>query len=155
MTQVTIIGNLTEAPELRFTNSGKAVAGFTIAESSRVKGADGTWADGPSTFWRCSLWDSAAENMTESLVKGQRVIAVGEAKQRSFETKAGESRTVIEVTVSEVGPSLRWATAKVEKATGTAPRSNAKPRTPAPAVDDSDPWGSAPSFGAEETEPPF
>ena len=89
MTQVTIIGNLTADPELHFTAQGKAVASFTVAESKRVKGADVTWTDGDSTFWRVSLWDAAAENMTESLHKGQRVIVVGEVKQRSFETQQG------------------------------------------------------------------
>jgi single-strand DNA-binding protein len=139
MTAVTIIGNLVDTPELRFTNAGKAVASFTIAESTRVKGSDGTWSDGPSTFWRCSMWDTAAENMTESLTKGMRVIAVGEAKQRQFETKTGETRTVIEVTATEVGPSLKWATAKVERTSSKAPHGNAKPRNEPP-VDD-DPWG--------------
>ena len=105
MTQVTIIGNLTADPELRFTAQGKAVANFSVAESKRVKDADGGWKDGDSTFWRCSLWDAAAENMTESLHKGQRVIVVGEVRQRSFETQQGEKRTVMEVTATEVGPS--------------------------------------------------
>jgi len=131
MTNVTIIGNLTDAPELRFTAAGKAVANFTVAESSRVKDGD-TWKDGPTTYWRCSLWDSAAENLAESLTKGQRVILSGEAKQRSFETNSGEKRTVIEVTVSEIGPSLRWATAKVERSGGTV-----KPKD--------DPWASTPA----------
>lgn len=147
MTQVTIIGNLTDAPELRFTATGKAVVGFTVAESQRVKNADGGWKDGDSTFWRCTLWDSAAENMAESLAKGQRVIVVGEAKQRSFETRDGEKRTVIEVTASEVGPSLRWATAKVEKT------SSGKPKPSKPAEDD--PWGSAPAVGVNDDQPPF
>jgi len=141
MTQVTIVGNLIDAPELRFTPAGKAVANFVVAESQRVRDADGGWKDGDSTFWRCSIWDAQAENMAESLAKGQRVIVVGEAKQRSFENRDGEKRTVIEVTASEVGPSLRWATAKVEKTGG-------KPK-PKPAED---PWGVA----AEATdEVPF
>ena len=131
MSQITIVGNLTADPELRYTASGKAVASFTVVESSRVKDGDG-WKDGPATFWRCSLWDSAAENLAESLAKGQRVILSGEAKQRSFETNSGEKRTVIEVTVSEIGPSLRWATAKVERSGGTV-----KPKE--------DPWASTPA----------
>lgn len=143
MTQVTIVGNLIDAPELRFTPAGKAVANFVVAESQRVRDADGGWKDGDSTFWRCSIWDSQAENMAESLSKGQRVIVVGEAKQRSFETRDGEKRTVIEVTATEVGPSLRWATAKVEKTGGGKPK-------PKPVED---PWGVA----AEATDeaPPF
>jgi single-strand DNA-binding protein len=130
MTQVTIVGNLTEAPELRYTSNGKAVASFTVAESRRVKGADGAWTDGPATFWRCSVWDQTAENLTESLGRGQRVIVLGEIHDRSFETKSGEKRTVKDVTVSEVGPSLRWATAKPEK-TGTAkPKAQAQDEWP-------------------------
>ena len=152
MTNVTIIGNLTDAPELRFTAQGKAVANFTVAESQRIKDADGTWKDGPSTFWRVSIWDTIAENLAESLNKGQRVIVVGEAKQRSFETNAGEKRTVIEVTASDVGPSLRWATATVVKASGKASGFNAGGAKKAAPQDD--PWGNAPSIG-NDSEAPF
>jgi single-strand DNA-binding protein len=152
MTSVTIVGNLTADPELRFIPSGKAVANFTVAESSRVK--DGNeWKDGPSTFWNCSIWGTDAENMVESLTRGMRVIAVGEAKQRSFETRDGEKRTVIEVTVSEIGPSVKWATASVTRATKNGSQSNGKPRTPAPAMDD--PWASTPAVGADDGLPPF
>jgi single-strand DNA-binding protein len=141
VTNLTIIGNLTEAPELRFTAQGKAVANFTVAVSKRVK--DGNdWKDGPSSFYRCSLWDTAAENMAESLVKGQRVIVVGEIAQRSYETQQGEKRSVFEVTAQEVGPSLKWATAKVER-TGSKPK---------PKAVEEDPWGSAP---AVDEEAPF
>lgn len=147
MTQVTIIGNLTDAPELRFTAQGKAVANFTVAESKRVKDGSGNWSDGPSSFYRCSLWDGAAENMAESLTKGLRVIVVGELSQRSFETNTGEKRTVFEVTATEVGPSVKWATCKVEKSGGKP--SGFKP----PKVED-DPWGSAPATGGDEP-PPF
>jgi single-strand DNA-binding protein len=150
MTAVTIVGNLVDAPELRFTPQGKAVANFTVAESQRIKDADG-WKDGPSTFWRCSIWDTIAENMTESLVKGQRVIVVGEAKQRSFETKDGEKRTVIEVTATEVGPSLRWATARVERTTRNGSQSNAKAQTAIPPMDD--PWSAAPAIGSDDEIP--
>ena len=146
MTQITIIGNLTAPPELRFTPTGKAVASFTVAESERVKGADGNWTDGDSTFFRCSLWDAAAENMTESLDKGQRVIVVGKIKQRSYETREGDKRTVFEVTATEVGPSLKWAICKPEK-TGGKP--SVKKSTPA-----DDPWGSAPAVGGDDV-PPF
>lgn len=142
MTQLTIVGNLTDAPELRFTAQGKAVANFTVAVSKRIK--DGNdWKDGPSSFYRCALWDTAAENMTESLNKGQRVIVVGEIAQRSYETNSGEKRSVFEVTAQEVGPSLRWATAKVEKAGG---KSKPKP------VED-DPWGTTPAEG--DADAPF
>jgi single-strand DNA-binding protein len=134
MTQVTIVGNLTADPELRFTPSGAAVATFAIAESSRVK-ENGEWKDGPATFWRCEIWNDAAENLAESLKRGMRVIAVGETHQRTFETKAGESRTVTEVKVSEIGPSLKWATARPEKALrSTKPAAAGRP------VED-DPWG--------------
>jgi single-strand DNA-binding protein len=142
MTAITIIGNLTGAPELRFTPQGKAVANFTVAVSKRVK--DGQeWKDGPSSFYRCSLWDTAAENMTESLDKGQRVIVVGEIAQRSYETNSGEKRSVFEVTAQEVGPSLRWATAKPEKASKSTPKKPAD-----------DPWASTPAIG-DDTEAPF
>lgn len=144
MTQVTIVGNLTEAPELKFTAAGKAVANFTVAESQRIRDADGSWRDGDSTFWRCSIWDTQAENLTESLVKGQRVIVVGEAKSRSFETREGEKRTVIEVTASEVGPSLKWATAKVER---TQAKRKATEKAPV------DPWGNDSGFGDTDTAP--
>lgn len=141
MTNVTIIGNLVDAPELRFTPGGMAVASFTIAENKRIK-KNAEWVDAEPVFWRCNIWRESAENVTDSLVKGLRVIAVGEVVQRSFETKQGEKRTVTEVTVSEVGPSLRYATAQVDK-TGVK-GGGAKPRQP---VDD--PWGTS------TEEPPF
>lgn len=134
MTAITIIGNIASDIDLRFTNGGKAVANFSIAENNRVK-KDGEWVDGEPTFWRCSLWDSAAENLTESLTKGQRVIAHGEAKQRTYDAKDGTQKTVIEVNVSEIGPSLRWAVAKVDKRAGNG---NGHKVSAAAA---SDPWG--------------
>lgn len=142
MTAITIIGNLTDAPELRFTAAGKAVANFTVAVSKRVK--DGQeWKDGPSSFYRCSIWDQAAENMTESLTKGQRVIVVGEIAQRSYETNSGEKRSVFEVTATEVGPSLKWAIAKVEKTGNRAGIGGGyAPKKPEPA---DDPWSSEPT----------
>ena len=152
MTSITIIGNLVADPELKFTAQGKAVASFTVAESKRVKNQDGTWGDGESTFWRCSIWDAPAENMTESLHKGQRVIVVGEVKQRSFETNAGEKRSVFEVTAQEVGPSLKWAVAKVEKTAAKPSGFASKASKPVSAPDD--PWGSAPAIG-DSDEPPF
>jgi single-strand DNA-binding protein len=132
--EVTIIGNLVADPELRFTPSGAAVATFAIAESGRVK-ENGEWKDGPATFWRCEIWSDAAENLAESLKRGMRVIAVGKTHQRNYETKAGESRTVTEVKVSEIGPSLKWAMARPEKALrSTKPAAAGRP------VED-DPWG--------------
>ena len=151
MATITIIGNLTADPELRFTAQGKAVAGFTVAESKRVKDGDG-WKDGPSTFWRCSMWDATAENMAESLTKGMRVIVVGEGAQRSYETNAGEKRTVFEVTAQEVGPSLKWATAKVEKSAGKPSGFGSKPSKAAPVSDD--PWSATPEVGGDDA-PPF
>lgn len=152
MTQITIVGNLTDAPELRFTAQGKAVANFTVAVSERVK--DGTeWKDGPSSFYRCSLWDTQAENMTESLNKGDRVIVIGKLAQRSFETNAGEKRSVFEVTAHDVGPSLKWATAKVAKTAGKPSGFKSEPRKPQPAADD--PWGSAPAINGDMDTPPF
>lgn len=115
-TIITVIGNLTGDPELRFTPSGAAVANFTIASTPRsFDKASGEWKDGEALFLRCSLWRQAAENMAESLVRGARVIAQGCLKQRSFDTKEGEKRTVVELAVEEIGPSLKYATAKVSK----------------------------------------
>ena len=115
---VTVVGNLTNDPELRFTPSGAAVASFTVASTPRfLDKATNEWKDGDALFLRCSVWRQAAENVAESLTRGARVIVTGRLKQRSFETKEGEKRTVIEVDVDEVGPSLRYATAKVNKTT--------------------------------------
>jgi single-strand DNA-binding protein len=115
-TTLTIVGNLTNDPELRFTPSGAAVANFTIASTPRTFDRQSSeWKDGETLFMRCSLWREAAENVAESLQRGMRVIATGRLKSRSYETKEGEKRTVIEMEVDEVGPSLRYATAKVNK----------------------------------------
>jgi single-strand DNA-binding protein len=108
-TVITVIGNLTSDPELRFTPSGAAVANFTVASTPRT-------FDRQSQFLRCNVWRQAAENVAESLTRGSRVIVSGRLKQRSFDTKEGEKRTVIELEVDEIGPSLRYATAKVTKA---------------------------------------
>ena len=119
MTKICIVGNLTADPELKFTQSGAAVATFTIADTPRVYDkTTGEFKDGETTFWRCSMWREAAENLSESLTRGTRVLAIGETKTRSFETN-GEKRSVVEVTVEEIGPSLRYATAKVTKRNGT------------------------------------
>jgi single-strand DNA-binding protein len=116
-TVLTIIGNLTGDPELRFTPSGSAVANFTVASTPRTFDRQSQeWRDGETLFMRCSIWREAAENVAESLSRGSRVIVTGRLKQRSFETKEGEKRTVVELDVDEVGPSLRYAQAKVQKA---------------------------------------
>ena len=115
-TTITVIGNLTDDPELRFTPSGAAVAKFRIASTPRtLDRASGEWKDGDPLFLACSVWRQAAENVAESLQRGSRVIVSGRLRQRSYETKEGEKRTVYELEVDEIGPSLRYATAKVQK----------------------------------------
>ncbi|GAB3580582.1 single-stranded DNA-binding protein [Calidifontibacter terrae] len=115
-TVITIIGNLTQDPELRFTPSGAAVANFTVASTPRTFDRQtNEWKDGETLFMRCSVWREAAENVAESLTRGSRVIVSGRLKSRSFDTKEGEKRTVMELDVDEIGPSLRYATAKVNK----------------------------------------
>jgi single-strand DNA-binding protein len=116
-TIITIVGNLTNDPELRFTPSGAAVANFTIASTPRTFDRQSNeWKDGETLFMRCSVWREAAENVAESLTRGTAVIAQGRLQSRSFETREGEKRTVVEMQVDEIGPSLRRATAKVTKA---------------------------------------
>ncbi|GAA4409084.1 single-stranded DNA-binding protein [Fodinibacter luteus] len=116
-TTITIVGNLTADPELRFTPSGAAVANFTVASTPRTFDRQANeWKDGETLFMRCSVWRDAAENIAESLHRGTRVIVSGRLKSRSYETKEGEKRTVVELDVDEVGPSLRYASAKVTKA---------------------------------------
>ena len=116
-TVITVIGNLTSDPELRFTPSGAAVANFTVASTPRTFDRQSQeWKDGEALFLRCNVWRQVAENVAESLTRGSRVIVSGRLKQRSFDTKEGEKRTVIELEVDEIGPSLRYATAKVTKA---------------------------------------
>ena len=118
-TVITVIGNLTSDPELRWTPSGAAVANFTIASTPRTLDRQTQeWKDGDALFLRCSVWRQAAENVAESLTRGSRVMAQGRLKQRSYETKEGENRTVIELEVDEIGPSLRYATAQVTRASG-------------------------------------
>jgi single-strand DNA-binding protein len=159
-TTMTVIGNLTADPELRFTASGAAVANFTVASTPRTfDKASGEWKDGEALFLRCNIWRQPAENVAESLTRGSRVIVSGRLKQRSFDTKEGEKRTVIELEVDEIGPSLRYATAKVNKVAANGGGSNGAGRggnggAPSGA---NDPWGSAPvGAGAQYTdEPPF
>src|SRR5829696_8229854 len=115
-TVITVVGNLTDDPELRFTSSGAAVANFTVASTPRFFDKQtNDWKDGDALFLRCSIWRQAAENVAESLHKGTRVIVQGRLKQRSYETREGEKRTVYELDVDEVGPALRYATTKVSK----------------------------------------
>lgn len=114
-TPISIVGNLTADPELRFTKSGKAVAKLRIAVSERVK-EDGAWKDGDPTYWKVTVWGSLAEHVGDSLAKGSRVIAVGRVSSSTWETKEGEKRTDYEITADSLGPDLRWATAKVERA---------------------------------------
>jgi len=142
-TSITVVGNLTADPELRFTPNGAAVATFTIASTPKTFDKQaGEFKDGETLFLRCSVWREAAENVAESLTKGMRVVAQGNLKSRSFETKEGEKRTVMELDVQEIGPSLRWASAKV---TRTERKGNTQPSAPAanswnaPAED---PWAS-------------
>jgi single-strand DNA-binding protein len=158
-TVITVIGNLTADPELRFTPSGAAVANFTVASTPRTfDRQSGEWKDGEALFLRCNIWRQAAENVAETLTRGSRVIVNGRLKQRSYETREGEKRTVVELEVEEIGPSLRYATAKVNKVSrgggggGFGGSSSGGPGD--------DPWGSAPVAGSGggggmDDEPPF
>jgi single-strand DNA-binding protein len=112
---VTLVGNITDDPELRFTPSGAPVANFTVAVNRRSRNQDGTWNDKLEGFFRCNCWREMAENVAESLQKGARVVVVGRLQQRSWEDQQGNKRSAFEIQVDEVGPSLRWSTAKVEK----------------------------------------
>jgi single-strand DNA-binding protein len=159
-TVITVIGNLTADPELRFTQSGAAVANFTVASTPRTfDRQSGEWKDGEALFLRCNIWRQSAENVAESLTRGARVIVSGRLKQRSFETREGEKRTVVELEVDEIGPSLRYATAKVNKVSrGSGGGGYGGGSGGAPA---DDPWGSAPPAGSSSggsgfsDEPPF
>jgi single-strand DNA-binding protein len=148
---MTIVGTVTADPELRFIPSGAAVANFTVAANERRKNKDtGDWEDGSATFIRCNVWRQHAENVAESLTRGMRVIVTGRLKQREYQTSEGEKRTVFDLEVDEVGPTLQWATAKVNK----VKRDGAgAPSSGAPASGGNDPWSSAP--GANTDEAPF
>ncbi|MEV6644318.1 single-stranded DNA-binding protein [Amycolatopsis sp. NPDC051371] len=163
-TTITIIGNLTSDPELRFTPAGAAVANFTVASTPRTfNRATSEWADGEALFMRCTIWKQAAENVAESLTRGARVVIQGRLKQRSFQTKEGEKRTVVELDVDEIGPSLRYATATVTKNAKNAPSTgNPDLVTSTPAPPAGDPWGPAAerdlvgaNAGGFSDEPPF
>jgi single-strand DNA-binding protein len=115
---MTLVGNLTDDPEVRFTSTGTAVANFTIASTSRVFNKESSeWRDGDTLFMRCTVWQQSAENLADSLTKGTRVIVSGRLRQRSYETREGEKRTTIELVVDEIGVSLRYATAQITKTT--------------------------------------
>jgi single-strand DNA-binding protein len=178
-TVITVIGNLTDDPELRFTPSGAAVANFTVASTPRTfNRQSNAWEDGETLFLRCSIWRQAAENVAESLTRGTRVVVQGRLKSRSYETREGEKRTVMELEVDEIGASLAFATAKITRASrsggqggyaggssggsgsggsgGGAPANDpwatpapSQPRQSAPA---NDPWATP---GVGQDEPPF
>lgn len=163
---VTIIGNLADDPSLRFTPSGAAVTNFRVLSTPRTLNKQtNEWVDGETLGISCAVWRDAAENVAESLTRGARVIVTGRLKQRSYETKEGEKRTVIELDVDEVGPSLRYASAKVTKTqrrsdTGGGFGGQQADQAAAPAARQPDPWetpaaskgwGNAPSYD----EPPF
>ena len=113
--QVVIGGNITDDPELRYTPNGAAVANFSVAVNKRYKDESGQWVDGETSFFRVNCWRTMAENAAESLTRGNRIVVVGRLRQRSWETQEGDKRTVVEIEADEVAPSLKWATAKVEK----------------------------------------
>jgi single-strand DNA-binding protein len=171
-TVITVVGNLTADPELRFTPSGAAVANFTVASTPRTFDKNSNeWKDGEALFLRCSVWRQAAENVAESLHRGTAVIVQGRLKQRSYETKEGEKRTVYELDVDEVGPSLKFATAKVTKASrggggggggygGGQSFSGGGSGGGGSASSNDDPWATAPAGGGASSggwsdEPPF
>jgi single-strand DNA-binding protein len=149
--QVTLVGNLTDDPELRYTPNGTPVATFTVAINRRTRDESGQWKDGETSFLRCNVWRQQAENVAESLSKGARAIVVGRLRQRSWDTPEGQKRTVIEVEVESVGPALEWAKATVTK----TPRSDSE----APAYAASNAGGASGGVGSNgaaiDEEPPF
>ncbi|MFK4299458.1 single-strand DNA-binding protein [Arthrobacter sp. GAS37] len=169
-TTLTVIGNLTNDPELRFTPSGSAVANFTVASTPRTFDRQSNeWKDGETLFLRASVWREAAENVAESLTKGMRVIVSGRLKSRSYETKEGEKRTVIELEVEEIGPSLRYASAKVNRTQragtqggqgGGGYANQGAPAQPGQSHPQEDPWATQAGDGGgwgngPDSEPPF
>jgi len=165
-TPITVIGNLTNDPELRFTPSGSAVANFTIASTPRTFDRQSNeWKDGETLFLRSSIWKEAAENVAETLTKGMRVIASGRLKSRTYETKEGEKRTVMELEIDEIGPSLKNATAKVERKQAGGGNAGAfdpvqhnrdRPQQHPTAQPQNDPWANQPGWGTDNTtEAPF
>ena len=158
-TQITIIGNLVDDPQLRYTPTGQAVANFRVASTPRFLDRNtNEWKDGDSLFLSCNVWRQAAENVAESLQRGMRVIVSGRLRQRSYETKEGEKRTVYEVEVDEVGPSLRNASAKVvrsSRATGGQGSGGQGGYGSSGGRASEDPWSSESSDSGFSDEPPF
>lgn len=155
-TVITVVGNLVDDPELRFTPSGAAVANFRIASTPRTFDKQSNeWKDGDALFLSCSVWRQAAENVAESLQKGMRVVVQGRLKQRSYETREGEKRTVVELDVEEVGPSLKYATAKVarvQRGGGGGGYSGGNTGGNSGGGGD-DPWASSPAQGGQAGQP--
>jgi single-strand DNA-binding protein len=167
-TTITIIGNLVNDPELRYTPTGQAVATFRVASTPRYMDRNtNEWKDGESLFLSCNVWRQAAENVAESLQRGMRVIVVGRLRQRSYETREGEKRTVYEIEADEVGPSLRNAAAKVNKSNrstagfgggssgSSGPSGQGGYGGNAGARASDDPWAAEPSDSGFSDEPPF
>lgn len=153
---ITVIGNLTADPELRFTQTGTPVANFSVASTPRtLDRASGEWKDGQALFMPCTVWQDAAENVVNSLRKGMRVIVSGRLKQRAYLTREGEKRSTMELEVDAVGPDLRWQVATVEKA------GRGSERRPVQTQSTDNPWGEAPAdrelvgAGAGSDQPPF
>jgi single-strand DNA-binding protein len=151
-TIITVVGNLTADPELRYTQGGLAVANFTVASTPRHFDKNtNEWKDGDALFLRCSVWREFAEHVTASLVKGSRVVATGQLKQRSYETREGEKRTSIELEVDEIGPSLRYATAHVTRASRDGARAATTQEdawaTPGSSAPQQDAWAPAGAYG--------
>jgi single-strand DNA-binding protein len=162
-TQITVVGNLVDDPQLRYTPTGQAVVGFRIASTPRKYNKDsGKWEDQDALFLSCTVWRQAAENVAESLERGMRVIVQGSLRQRSYETKEGEKRTVYEVQVDEVGPSLTFASAKVTRSSrsssgggfGGAYGTGQGNGGQGPAQPADDPWAADTGAGVSD-EPPF
>jgi single-strand DNA-binding protein len=161
-TNITVIGNLVDDPQLRYTPTGQAVASFRVASTPRFLDRNtNEWKDGDALFLSCNVWRQAAENVAESLLRGMRVIVSGRLKQRSYETKEGEKRVVYEIEVDEVGPSLRYASAKVNRSSratgGTAGQggygsSGGGRSASAPSED---PWAAEQNDSGFSDEPPF
>jgi single-strand DNA-binding protein len=153
-TQITVVGNLVDDPELRFTPSGAAVANFRIASTPRTFDKQSNeWKDGDALFLSCSVWRQAAENVAESLQKGMRVVVQGNLRSRQYETREGEKRTVFEIQVDEVGPSLKYATAKVtrtQRSGGSSYGGGQQGGGQANAPADNDPWATPQGGGAPQ-----
>ncbi|MGH2694119.1 MAG: single-stranded DNA-binding protein [Actinomycetota bacterium] len=150
---ITLVGNVTNDPELRFTPSGRQVANFSIAVNRRFRNSEGVWEDRLEGFFRCNVWGEMAENVAETLQKGTRVVLTGRLQQRTWEGPEGERREATEINIDEVGPSLRWATAQVTKS-----RRSGAPAAPAPQESGTPEWPAPQSesrVGASEEEGSF